>query len=215
MLYISPYASGIVPHNLKLFVILGLEVVLLAIFWVFRDKFYVLERNSHRETLRRLNASRSDSCNYCGTPFVALLRKRGSPYCGILCSFAAGRRVYLSIGYVLLIINYQLQLQNLNLAGILLLVVGSVGMILHTPRFMYRNQGDESPRHQNLPIQTHNESKEGRTQRNKKTLYVEALKRDINICCYQTARLGEKYCPCGLAISDDVISMISGTISSD
>lgn len=34
---------------------------------------------------------------------------------------------------------------------------------------------------------------------------VDDLQKSVTVCCMQTARLGEKYCPCGKAIDDDML----------
>lgn len=39
------------------------------------------------------------------------------------------------------------------------------------------------------------------------TYYVEALKREVSVCCYQSARLQESYCMCGKVIPADLIQI--------
>jgi hypothetical protein len=43
---------------------------------------------------------------------------------------------------------------------------------------------------------------------NNEMVYVEELDRSFKACCYQSARLGDSYCPCGKAVDQELIEYL-------
>ncbi|MHA2250260.1 MAG: hypothetical protein ACXAD7_07855 [Candidatus Kariarchaeaceae archaeon] len=80
--------------------------------------------------------------------------------------------------------------------GGILLYVGKKHSLINVTRWDAQQKLSRNPQNDQTAIAV----------QSAKTIYVEELERNIPICCYQTARLREKYCKCGKAVPDFSIS---------
>lgn len=202
----SHFLLFILPHNLNISVgkLIGIWFVVSSFSGVLlftRSKLSQFNLSDHPlEGLRTSKIRISQNCNLCGKPEVRPNLRFNGKYCSNNCARVAKRKVTA----ILSIVFYFIGISNLGSAlffafpvAIGLFISAEIGYRKFNSEFLYRNIHPENE-DENL------EKKEDKID----TIFVDKLDENIRICCYQTARLAEKYCKCGRAINDELMNAL-------
>ena len=176
------------------------------------DRFdsYSFERS--KEAKLELIAQKTGHCSYCGHDEVTRTQYGDGRYCGSMCSLAALRKpvVILSYASILTIFNSPFYL----VLSVTMAFVSFLGLELHKPSFRFRRMLTMSPSNSKSSSKSsqsrgtnisETSSKSTQDVKSQDMIYVEDLDIETRVCCYQTARLQEKFCKCGRAVNPELL----------
>jgi len=146
------------------------------------------------EPIRRQLIQQEGHCSYCGYNKLAYRGFRS--YCSISCMLTGNRHFFLIVNLLIAFIAFQVPLS-------LTPIISTIGFVLLPFTFFSLDEhvNDFTYRHVKNALSTPHVSESG-------MIYLKQLDKQIKVCCFQTARLGERYCYCGRAVSQEVLDVV-------
>ncbi|MHA2168571.1 MAG: hypothetical protein ACXAB7_01535 [Candidatus Kariarchaeaceae archaeon] len=140
-------------------------------------------------------------CDICGNPNVKTeFTKSGYTslryYCSKECNAKSKARGKVFTGISIIIIGFfllLLSIPGLFISGIGIIIAGGILIYIGIQDSLFKiTMWDEGSIVEEIQSTKENELTD--------SVYIEELQKEITICCYQTARLGERYCKCGRTV---------------